>query len=409
MASSRIVAFAKDWDDVPTCITHVFRGMGRTLPLLWLNSIGTRKPAPGFSRDTGRILRRLARAFRRAEWKENKLRVLSPVVIPQARSSFSIRVNRALFRAQVDRELADMGEGPVEYWCSVPNAVDLIPPRHGPTYDIPDPASRIPHLRSVVVYYCVDDWGKFANLDGGWLDEKERELLARADIVFTPARYLKAKCEERAPSPPPGGIHYIPHGVEYERFAAAVDEETPVPGDISALPRPVVGFYGNIYSWIDFGLLKMLAERRPGWSFVMIGHPYCDISGLASASNIHFLGRREHSELPGYCRGFDAAMIPYDLADKRMESVNPVKTRELLAAGVPVVASDIPELHGFGDDVRLCTRIDEWLPALEIQVARRDRAEISRKMEGEDWARKITRMREKAEQLQPGLRMRQGE
>ena len=395
----RIVAFAKDWEDVPTCITHVFRGMGRTIPLLWLNSIGTRKPDLGVSRDAGRILRRLAGAFKRAEMKENKLRVLSPVVIPQARSSFSIRVSRALFSAQIDRELGDMGDGPLEYWCSVPNAVDLIP----------HPSPRDSHHRPKIVYYCVDDWGKFANLDGGWLDEKETELLARADIVFTPARYLRDKCEERAPSPPPGGIHYVPHGVEFDRFASALDEETPVPGDIASLPRPVVGFYGNIYPWIDFELLQMLAERRPGWSFVMIGHPYCDISGLASASNIHFLGRREHSELPGYCRGFDAAMIPYDLADKRMESVNPVKTRELLAAGVPVVASDIPELHGFGDDVRLCTRIDEWLPALEIQVARRDRAEISRKMEGEDWARKITRMREKAEQLQPGLRMRQGE
>ena len=400
MASSRIVAFAKDWEDVPTCITHVLRGMGRTIPLLWLNSIGTRKPNLGVSRDTGRLLRRLGGAFRRAEWKENDLRVLSPVLIPQARSPFSTRVNRFLFKAQVGRELADMGEGPIEYWCSVPNSVDLLVPGvRSQELEVRDRDRGKGKSRALVVYYCVDDWGKFANLDGGWLNEKEEQMLARADIVFTPARYLKDKCEAKATRPPPGGIHYVPHGVEFDRFASALDDTTRIPDDVASLPRPVVGFYGNIYPWIDFGLLKMLAERRPGWSFVMIGHPYCDISGLASVSNIHFLGRREHTELPGYCGGFDAAMIPYDLADQRMQSVNPVKTREMLAAGVPVVASDIPELHGFGDDVRLCTTVDEWLPALDAQVARRDRAGISQKMASEDWHHKIAQMREKVEQL----------
>ncbi|NQT94088.1 MAG: glycosyltransferase [Lentisphaerae bacterium] len=393
MTEPRIVAFAKDWEDVPTCITHVFRGMGRTIPLLWLDSIGTRKPNLGFSRDTGRILRRLQGVFKRAERKENMLRVLSPVLIPQARSPFSARVNRFLFEAQVGRELADMGKGPIEYWCSVPNAVDLVGAKGR------GQRAEGGGQRALVVYYCVDDWGKFANLDGGWLNEKEGELLARADIVFTPARYLKDKCEERAPVPPPGGIHYVPHGVEFDKFAAALDETLPVPPDIALLPRPVIGFYGNVYPWIDFGLVKGLAEQRPEWSFVMIGHPYCDISGLASVSNIHFLGRREHSELPAYCRGFDAAMIPYDLADTRMESVNPVKTRELLAAGVPVVASDIPELRAFGEDVKLCRSLDEWIPALEHQVARRDRAEISGKMASEDWKHKITQIREKVDGL----------
>ena len=48
----------------------------------------------------------------------------------------------------------------------------------------------------------------------------------------------------------------MPHGVQYDMFAAALDEETKIPDDISKLPKPVVGFYGNIYPWIDFKLVE---------------------------------------------------------------------------------------------------------------------------------------------------------
>lgn len=375
----RIVAFTKDWDDVPTCTTHVLREMAKTLPVLWVESIGTRKPSLAAGKDLRRICRRLKRTLDGAVLKENGLRVLSPFAIPKTESAWGQWINRLLMGRQIQRELRRMGTGPVEYWCFVPNAVDLLPGARNPE----------PGRRPMVVYYCVDDWSQFHNLDGAWLAAKEEQLLRRADVVFTPARYLETKCRAIAGD----RVHYVPHGVDLAGFSQALDPTTSIPADMAVIPKPVVGFYGNLHPWVDFELIGRIARLRPQWSIVLIGEVFCDVSPLKTLSNIHFLGRREHRELPAYCKAFNVAIIPYDMKQARMESVNPVKTKELLAAGVPVVAADISELLGYGDDVVICRTDEEWIAALEKQLVRTDRADISRRMAAEDWSEKVKTMR----------------
>lgn len=380
-----IVAFTKDWTDVPTCTTHVLRELARAMPVLWIESIGTRKPS--LSRGGGdwrRIARRIARGLAPARLVENRLRVLAPLLIPRAETASALALNRLLARWLIGREIRRMGAGPVEYWCFVPNAVDLLPLRgdHGPQTTDHGP-------RATVVYYCVDDWGKFHNLDGAWLEEKERRILERADVVFTPARYLEEKCRRVAGE----RVHYVPHGVEYRKFARAVEAGQPLPSDVASLKRPVIGFYGNLHPWVDFNLVERLASRRPDWSFVLIGEVFCEPGGLRNLPNVHLLGRREHDSLPSYCSAFNAAIIPYDMQQARMESVNPVKTKELLAAGVPIVAADVPELRAYGDDVIVCRTDEEWLDGLDRQVARTDRQAISQRVAGEDWANKVDHLR----------------
>jgi hypothetical protein len=108
---------------------------------------------------------------------------------------------------------------------------------------------------------------------------------------------------------------------------------------------------------------------------------------------VHLLGRREHCDLHTYCRAFDVAIIPYDMSNPRMESVNPVKTKELLGAGLPIVASEVPELRNYGDDVLTCEGNDAWLSALDRQVARRDQTAISERVRNESWENKVATIR----------------
>ncbi|MBN1676331.1 MAG: glycosyltransferase [Kiritimatiellae bacterium] len=379
-----IVGFVKDWDDVPTCSTHVLRHMGQTYPVLWISSIGTRKPRPGGRRDWRRLLRRLRGGLGPAELKEGRLRVMAPLLVPKAQSGPARWLNRRLFRWLIARELRDMGGGPVEYWCFVPNAVDLLPPPIAA-----ECGSGVRGSGFKIIYYCVDDWTQFRNLDGEWLGRKEAELLARADVVFAASRFLAEKCERAAGSK----VHYVPHGVEYGKFAGALDPALAVPDDVAHLAKPIIGFYGNIRQWIDFDLIAELAARRPAWQFVLIGPVFCDISRFARMPNVHFIGRREHDRLPGYCKAFGAAIIPYDLRQPRMASVHPVKTRELLAAGVPIVASAVPELKGFDHDILLADSVDEWIRGLERQLDRQDRAAISERVRPDDWAARVRRIR----------------
>lgn len=379
-----IVAFTKDWDDVPTCTTHILRNMAETIPVLWVCSIGTRKPQARSGKDWRRLAGRVFSGFGRAVWKENRLRVLRPVLVPKAESRFGQWVNRRLFSWYLARELPRRFRGTVEYWCFVPNAVDLVPAAGSGN--------------NKVIYYCADDWTKFHNLDGAWMDAKERRLVNRSDVVFATSRYLEEKLQGITGDAGPGVV-YMPHGVDYGHFAQACDKGIPLPDDLAALPRPVVGFYGNLHPWVDFGLLAALAEARPRWSFALIGEVYRDVGTLRGIPNVHLLGRREHAALPDYCRGFDAALIPYDMSHPRMESVNPVKTKELLAAGVPVVASRVPELTGYGDRVLLCSGADAWLQALERQIAKspEDRLAISESVRGEDWSAKVRHIRSRVE------------
>jgi len=186
----------------------------------------------------------------------------------------------------------------------------------------------------------------------------------------------------------------MPHGVEYDRFAQALDKTLPVPEEIVDLPKPVIGFYGNLHTWVDFKLVEALAVARPEWSFVLIGEKYIDVAALEALANMFLLGRRDHRLLHNYCRGFDVAIIPYDMTNPRMESVNPVKTKELLAAGLPVVASDVPELRNYGDDVITCSGVDAWLKALNQQVARKDDNAISARVREESWPDKVADIRE---------------
>jgi len=381
-----IIAFTKDWDDVPTCTTHILREMGKTMPVLWVSSIGTRKPRFTNSAHIDRVLQRVAVGLRRAELKENELRVLSPLLIPKAQSGFARAVNRCAFGRYLRRELDWMGTGPLEYWCFVPNAVDLLPRDPAPEHSA---RCRAGTRRPKAVYYCADDWSKFRYLDTRWMMRKEDALLMRADVIFAASQYLADKLRRV------GGdkVHYVPHGVEHAKFAAALSESTVVPEEIRDLPKPVIGFYGNIYPWIDFDLLESIALRRPDWSFIMIGGIFCDISRFTEIPNVRFIGRREHDALPSCCKGFDAAIIPYDMKNPRMQSVSPVKTRELLAAGVPVVASDVPEVRQFGSEVLIGKSVDEWVMALEKQITREDRRAVSESVADDDWSGRVKSIR----------------
>ena len=69
---------------------------------------------------------------------------------------------------------------------------------------------------------------------------------------------------------------------------------------------------------------------------------------------MHLLGRKAHGDLPAYCKGIDVGLIPYRI-DERMKFVNPIKLREYLSAGLPVVSTAVPEVRRYE---RFCSIAD---------------------------------------------------
>ncbi len=111
-----------------------------------------------------------------------------------------------------------------------------------------------------------------------------------------------------------------------------------------------LGFLSKLVAeWCDMDALAECAKAYPNGSVVLIGKtaPDADVSKLKALPNVHFLGRRKYDELPAYCKGFDVALMPFKINELTLNA-NPLKVREYLAAGLPVVSSDIPEVVKVG-------------------------------------------------------------
>jgi hypothetical protein len=166
----------------------------------------------------------------------------------------------------------------------------------------------------------------------------ERRLLARADLVIVASqRLLDAKRRQN-----PSAV-LVRHGVDWAHFARAC-EPGPVPEDLARLPRPVIGFFGLVADWVDLALVRRVADAFPRASVALVGQVATATSALSGARNVHLLGHRRYEDLPAYCRGFEVALTPF-VRNELALCANPLKAREYVAAGLPNVCTDLPELR----------------------------------------------------------------
>jgi len=184
--------------------------------------------------------------------------------------------------------------------------------------------------------------------------------------------------------------------VDLAHFSRALDTATPVPSDLASLPRPVVGFFGLIAEWVDLSLVRSVALAQPDWSIVLIGRVATDLAPLEGLSNVHLLGPRPYGELPAYCRGFDVGIVPFRMSELTLRA-NPLKLREYLAAGLPVVSTPLPEVARYEGLVHLAAGETEFVACLEEALARRTEADARRRVEAmraEGWERRVEEISE---------------
>ena len=203
---------------------------------------------------------------------------------------------------------------------------------------------------AVLIYDCMDELSAFKFAPPALL-ERERELLKRADVVFTggPSLY-EAKKSRHA------NCHCFSSSVDAAHFgkAAGGAEEPP---EQASLPHPRLGFFGVIDERFDIELLDELAKAKPDWQFIMVG-PVVKISpdALPRHPNIHYFGQRSYADLPGFLAGWDVALLPF-ARNESTKFISPTKTLEYMAAGKPIVSTPITDvvkpygsMVGLGDD-----------------------------------------------------------
>ena len=346
MSGENIVCFAKDWDGHPTSNTHLMRLLARRNRVLWLESVAMRSPHVGSSRDLRRMARRLATAAHGVRRVEADLWVASPLVLPVPHSSWAAALNRRLLRWTVGRLCRRLGMEPFQVWTFLPTAGD--------------------HARALggrpLVYYCVDDWAHSPDYDGARVAEAEVRLCQAADVVFATSQALAA--EKRRWN---RRTHHAPHGVDHAHFARALDPALQVAAEVARLRAPVLAVVGLLDWRIDTGLLGALADRRPDWSLALVGPALADLGALAARPNVHLLGRVPYARLPGVLKGCAVGLIPF-VVDEYTRHIDPVKLREYLSAGLPVVATALPEVAAIDASCRIVRGVDELIVALEVAL-----------------------------------------
>jgi glycosyltransferase involved in cell wall biosynthesis len=375
-----IIAFSKDWHEDPTSNHHVLRELARTRRVLWLNSIATRRPVMSSPRDRAKIRRKLAEVAHGAVNVEHDLWVATPIVLPLPGSAIAAAVNHRLVRWTIAALRAQLGIERFHLWTFLPNTGDYV----GALGE------------DLSVYYCVDEWSSFSSVDREVTARAERRLLERVDLTFATSRALVDA--KRAVCP---RTHHAPHGVDHARFATALDDATRIPADLAALPRPRIGFFGTLRDFIDLDLIAAVARARPAWSFALVGQQLCDVSMLRGLPNVHLLGQKPHAELPAYCRGFDVGLVPYRI-DERVRYVNPLKLREYLAAGVPAVATPMPEVLPLAHLCRIAASPADTAAAIEAALGEGDpaaRRARSASMISATWAARVREVMQTIDEL----------
>lgn len=366
LSGRNIVCFANDWHSDPTSKHHIMRILSRSNKVLWIDSIGLRRPALAKG-DVRRMAGKLHSFFRGAERVGENLHVFTPIVIPFHNSRLARAANAELLDISIRFYLAKLGMRDIICWSYMPN-VDYIVRRLKP---------------SLVIYHCVDEWSKFSFIDPQ-IGEKEEALCRMADIVLASAMELYNR--KRLFN---SNTFYLPHGVDYEYFHSPSIE--PPPPDIAEIPKPIAGFFGLIHEWIDLDLLEYAITRLPKVSFVFIGKRSVDTSRIAAFPNVYFLGQKPYSKLVSYARLFDVGLVPFKINELTV-NVNPIKLKEYLALGIPVVSVDLPEIRPYDSVVNIASSYPDFTSAIDREISglhKASKEQIDNVAREETWERKV--------------------
>lgn len=338
-----VLYFGNDWfADNRTSSHQIARQLAKRFRVFYIECPGWRAPRAS-GRDLKKAVVKLWRFLRGTRATGEGVRVRTLFQLPFHRFAAVRWLNRRIVRATLGWTAWRHGITTPVAWFHVPHVPFLV--------------SALGECLSV--YYCIDDYAAYPGVHPETVRAMDEDTTRKADIVFVASDTLLAAKQALN-----ANTHVSPHGVEFEHFARAQDPALPVPADVAHLIGPVVGFFGLIESFVDLDLIDWLAAQRPGWQFLFLGRVAVPADALPRQPNVHFLGQRPYADLPAYAKRFDACIIPYRSGAWSFHA-NPIKLREYLATGKPVVSVATPQMNAFADVVEVARDREAFLAGLD--------------------------------------------
>lgn len=373
----RLVVFSDDWGRHPSSCQHLVGHLLDRYRALWVNTIGTRAPKLSWE-DVGKAAAKLRAWFAAsggpaAELPAN-LSVISPRMYPGFRTRWQRAVNARLISGAVNKAMGARRAGERRV------AVTTIPI----TADLP---GRLDVDRWV--YYCVDDFSVWPGLDGSVMEDMERRLVGAVDACLAVSDTLMTRLRGFGAEPV-----LLTHGLDLSHWgfeAGAAGEGVSASGngptsktvssndvaaasavDAEALPawwgkvdEPVLLFWGVVDQRLDVDWCIALAEGCGG--LALVGPQQSPDARLLRHERIVMPGPAPYHQLPAMARAAGALVMPYaDLPVTR--AIQPLKFKEYMATGKPVIVRDLPATRPWSDAADVLDEVGSLVEVTRLRL-----------------------------------------
>ncbi len=368
LKNKNFIVFSDDWGRHPFSCQHIMQHLLPHNKLLWVNTIGMRTPKLNLY-DIKRAFGKVA-SWLRPEKIEGaiethpNLRIISPFMIPYNNYTSIREFNAKSVIKAVQTAATEWNFQDPILLTTQPLAADYC--------------GKLGE--NLVVYYCVDDFVHWPGMNQPKLVQGlEDSLLEKSDLVFAVSDSL---CNSRYNGK--NRTELLTHGVDIPHFATA-KETHEVPSLLKDLTNPIIGFYGLIDKHFDTELVEQILHSNPTWQVTCIGTKRISLERLENYSNFHWIDAVAYEELPRYASCFDVAIIPYHV-NEHTQTANPLKLREYIATGKPIVTTPMNEVFRFQDVINIAEKGEAFISSIENALTQRVDEDLRAKsLVGESW------------------------
>jgi glycosyltransferase involved in cell wall biosynthesis len=187
----------------------------------------------------------------------------------------------------------------------------------------------------------VDDFSLWPGLDGKALRRLEERLVNRVDEIVAVSKPLRDRLNAATGRP----VRLLTHGVDLDYWSSDVVKSIPA---LDGLERPLVVFWGVVDRRMDVAFVRQLAAEIERGTIVLVGPHNNPDPALLGLSRVASTGPVPYEQLSQLAREATVLVMPYaDLPVTR--AMQPLKLKEYLATGKPVVARDLPAIRPWAD------------------------------------------------------------
>lgn len=328
LKDQNIIVFGEDFGRHAHSLEHLLRPLFPYNQWIWVETIGIRSPKFSIY-DLRRIFEKLTKWFKPQVTHEGievpeNITIVRPLMIPFNQYGIIRRLNRWSVNRTVGRALQARGMATVLSIYSIPNAADYIGDFN----------------ETLKVYVCVDEFSLWPGLNYKMVKNMEDLLLKKSDLVFATSKSLqKTKSNGKSET------FLLTHGVEFQHFNIG-------PKALSSNHPLQICYFGLFDERSDQKILKDIASSLPEEQIHIYGNVVCSIDELTNFKNIHFHGPVPYKKLPQVISAMDIFILPY-VRNELTENINPLKLKEYLSTGRPVIATGLPEVAAYKDHLYL--------------------------------------------------------